>query len=58
MPYIVGSVPVVIGAPNIEDFAPSSGSLLHIKELSNVAEIAKKMKYLSENPDAYNDTLR
>ncbi|KAF3435405.1 hypothetical protein FNV43_RR22494 [Rhamnella rubrinervis] len=55
---VAGSVPVVIGAPNIQDFAPAPGSLLHIKELSDVDSVAKRMKYLAENPEAYNQTLR
>lgn len=53
-----GSVPVVVGAPNIQDFAPSNGSILHIKELSDVEWVAKKMKYLAKNPEAYNQSLR
>ncbi|GLT47278.1 hypothetical protein SLA2020_209860 [Shorea laevis] len=55
---VAGSIPVVIGAPNIEDFAPSPESILHIRELVDVPSVAKRMKYLSENPDAYNQSLR
>ncbi|KAA3468057.1 glycoprotein 3-alpha-L-fucosyltransferase A-like [Gossypium australe] len=55
---VAGSVPVVIGAPNIEDFAPSSDSYLHIKDLKDVRSIAEQMKYLAGNPDAYNRLLR
>ncbi|XP_022897122.1 glycoprotein 3-alpha-L-fucosyltransferase A-like isoform X1 [Olea europaea var. sylvestris] len=55
---VAGSVPVVIGAPNIQDFAPCSGSLLHIRELKDVDSVAKSMKYLAENPSAYNESLR
>ncbi|KAE8706092.1 Glycoprotein 3-alpha-L-fucosyltransferase A [Hibiscus syriacus] len=55
---VAGSVPVVVGAPNIEDFAPSPGSYLHIKELEDVGSVAERMKYLSENQDAYNESLR
>ncbi|KAL2456808.1 Glycoprotein 3-alpha-L-fucosyltransferase A [Forsythia ovata] len=55
---VAGSIPVVIGAPNIQDFAPSSGSLLHIRELNDVDSVAKTMKYLAENPSAYNESLR
>ncbi|OVA15676.1 Glycosyl transferase [Macleaya cordata] len=55
---VAGSVPVVVGAPNILDFAPSPGSVLHIKELDDVPSVAKTMKYLAENPDAYNQTVR
>ncbi|PON82064.1 Glycosyltransferase [Trema orientale] len=55
---VAGSVPVVIGAPNIQDFAPAPGSILHIRELGDVDSVAKSMKFLSENPEAYNQTLR
>ncbi|GMJ09780.1 fucosyltransferase 12 [Hibiscus trionum] len=55
---VAGSVPVVVGAPNIEDFAPSPGSYLHIKELEDIHSVAERMKYLVKNPDAYNQSLR
>lgn len=55
---VAGTVPVVVGAPNIQDFAPSPGSVLHIKELADVDSVAKTMKYLAENPDAYNQSIR
>ena len=50
---VAGSVPVVIGALNIQDFAPSPSSILHIKELKDVKPVAKTMKYLAEHPKAY-----
>lgn len=49
---------MVVGAPNIQDFAPSPNSFLHIKELKDAASVAKNMKYLAENPIAYNESLR
>ncbi|KAI3445981.1 hypothetical protein Pfo_002646 [Paulownia fortunei] len=55
---VAGTVPVVIGAPNIQDFAPSPGSLLHIREVKDVDSVAKTMKYLAENASAYNESLR
>ncbi|KAK4401655.1 Glycoprotein 3-alpha-L-fucosyltransferase A [Sesamum angolense] len=55
---VAGAVPVVVGAPNIEEFAPNPGSILHIKEVKDVDSVAKTMKYLAENPGAYNETLR
>lgn len=55
---VAGSIPVVVGAPNIQDFAPSPNSFLHIKELKDAASVAKNMKYLAENPIAYNESLR
>ncbi|TQD69724.1 hypothetical protein C1H46_044743 [Malus baccata] len=53
-----GSIPVVVGAPNIEEYAPAPGSILHIKELTDVESVAKRMKYLADNPEAYNQSLR
>ncbi|KAH9656038.1 glycoprotein 3-alpha-L-fucosyltransferase A [Citrus sinensis] len=52
-----GSVPVVVGAPNIQDFAPSLKSILHIRVVEDVKSVAKTMKYLAENPEAYNQSL-
>lgn len=54
---VAGSVPVVVGAPNIQDFAPSRKSILHIREIENAKSVAKTMKYLAENPEAYNQSL-
>ncbi|MCI16835.1 glycoprotein 3-alpha-L-fucosyltransferase A-like, partial [Trifolium medium] len=39
-------------------FAPYPGSVLHIKELQDVESVAKTMRYLAENPEAYNQSLR
>ncbi|KAL2537392.1 Glycoprotein 3-alpha-L-fucosyltransferase A [Forsythia ovata] len=55
---VAGSVPVVVGAPNIQDFAPSPGSILHIREVKDVDSIVNKMKYLAKNSSAYNESLR
>ncbi|KAL7002819.1 Alpha-(1,3)-fucosyltransferase 11 [Sarracenia purpurea var. burkii] len=55
---VAGSVPVVVGAPNIQDFAPSPNSILHIRELEDAEAVARTMKYLAENSDAYNQSLR
>eukprot|EP01018_Ginkgo_biloba_P029013 Gb_37238 [translate_table: standard] len=55
---VAGAIPVVVGAPNIEDFAPSPNSILHIKTVEDIKSIAQTMKYLASNPAAYNKTLR
>ncbi|CAA6664965.1 unnamed protein product [Spirodela intermedia] len=55
---VAGAIPVVVGAPNIQDFAPSPGSILHIRELKDVDLIAARMKFLAANPEAYNQSLR
>lgn len=55
---LIGSVPVVVGAPNIQEFAPSPDSILHVKQMTDIEPVAKRMKYLADNPDAYNKMLR
>ncbi|CAN1278562.1 Putative fucosyltransferase-like protein [Linum perenne] len=53
-----GTIPVVVGAPNIQDYSPGQGSILHIKSLEDIDTVAKTMNYLSENATAYNQALR
>ncbi|KAJ8766625.1 hypothetical protein K2173_001145 [Erythroxylum novogranatense] len=55
---VAGTIPVVVGAPNIQEFAPAPGSILHIKELEDVKTVAKTMNYLAGNPEAYNQSLK
>lgn len=54
---VAGTIPVVVGAPNIQDFAPAPGSILHIKELSDATSVANTMKYLASNPEAFNKSI-
>lgn len=55
---VAGSIPVVVGAPNIQEFSPSSNAILHIKELKDIPSVSKSMKYLADHPEAYNQSLR
>lgn len=52
-----GSIPVVIGAPNIKQFEPQLNSVLHITSLSSIPEVVDQMKRLSLDTQAYNDML-
>nr|GEU88302.1 glycoprotein 3-alpha-L-fucosyltransferase A-like [Tanacetum cinerariifolium] len=52
------TIPVVVGPPNIQDFAPAPGSILHIKDLKDIEPVSKTMKYLAANPAAFNESLR
>ncbi|XP_042407119.1 glycoprotein 3-alpha-L-fucosyltransferase A-like [Zingiber officinale] len=54
---VAGAIPVVVGAPNIQEFAPSPSSVLHIKELDDVESVAKTMKFLATNLNAYNKSV-
>lgn len=49
---------MVVGAPNIQDFKPGHGSVMHIKSLDDVPTVAKIMKFLDHSPEAFNQTLR
>ena len=53
-----GSVPIVTGPPNIDDFAPAENSLIYIKDLAEAKAAAQRIKYLAGNETAYNETLR
>ncbi|XP_047337462.1 putative fucosyltransferase-like protein [Impatiens glandulifera] len=55
---VAGSIPVVVGAPNIEEFSPCPGCILHIRELNDIVSVASTMFYLSKNPHAYNQSIR
>uniref|UniRef100_A0A0E0QK73 Fucosyltransferase n=1 Tax=Oryza rufipogon TaxID=4529 RepID=A0A0E0QK73_ORYRU len=55
---VTGAIPVVIGAPNIQEFSPGEGAILHIKELDDVPSIAKTMKHIASNQEAFNQSLR
>jgi glycoprotein 3-alpha-L-fucosyltransferase len=48
-----GSVPVVIGAPNVGEFAPSPKSFLYLGSLEDVPAVVERMKHLMENRSAY-----
>ncbi|CAI5461618.1 unnamed protein product [Closterium sp. Yama58-4] len=52
-----GSIPVVIGAPNIAEFAPSPNSYLEIKTLEDVPRVAQQMVTLAGNQTAYDEML-
>ncbi|THG18447.1 hypothetical protein TEA_023791 [Camellia sinensis var. sinensis] len=55
---IFGGVSAPLKLANIQDFAPSPSSFLHIRELEDANSVAKTMKYLAKNPDAYNQSVR
>lgn len=53
-PLIVGSVPVYLGAPNIEDYAPGENCYIDASKWDNPKELADYLLELSENDDMYN----
>ena len=56
-PWLVGSVPIVLGPPNIEDYAPGKKSYISISDYKTPEELAEHLKHLSNNKTAYNEYL-
>ena len=54
---VAGSIPVVVGAPNIRQFAPSENSYLHIKTLKDVQGVAQAMKRVMEDEKLYQEMV-
>jgi glycoprotein 3-alpha-L-fucosyltransferase len=52
-----GSVPIVVGAPNIADFAPSAHSFLHIRSPADAPLVAARIQSLADNASAYEALL-
>ena len=53
-PLIAGSVPVYLGAPNIEDFAPGEHCYIDASKWDDPNELADYLLELSQNDDMYN----
>ncbi len=44
-----GSVPIVIGPPNIADYEPAPGSVLAIHSMEDVPQVAARVQHLLQN---------
>ena len=56
-PLIAGSVPIVLGAPNVADFAPAPGSYLDVADFAGPAALAQRIRELCEDEAAYASML-
>ncbi|CAI5501777.1 unnamed protein product [Closterium sp. Naga37s-1] len=54
---VAGSVPVVVGPPNIADFVPDNTSYLHIASEEDIPRVARQMEAIAADKDAYNRML-
>lgn len=45
----LGSIPVVLGSPNVAELAPDMNSFIDVKDFSHPKELAKYLLYLDEN---------
>mmetsp|Transcript_13720 Transcript_13720/g.21425 ORF Transcript_13720/g.21425 Transcript_13720/m.21425 type:complete len:165 (-) Transcript_13720:28-522(-) len=54
-PLIAGSVPIYLGAPNVEEFAPSPHSFIDLRRFATAQELGGYLKYLNSNQTAYEE---
>lgn len=54
---VAGSVPIVIGAPNIAQFAPAPNSYLKLDSIDDVPAVVEKVQYLMAHDDEYEKML-
>lgn len=56
-PLIAGSVPVYLGAPNIEDYAPGNHCYINVRDYANPCALAAYLKAVLAKPGAYEEYL-
>lgn len=53
-PLQAGSVPVYLGAPNIDEFAPGSNCFINVSKFLSVKQLVDYLKLLDGNDELYN----
>jgi len=56
-PLIVGSVPVYLGAPNIDDFAPGEHCYINVAQFKGPRELAEYLIFAAGNQSEYDSYL-
>jgi hypothetical protein len=57
-PLIAGSVPVYLGAPNIEEFAPGDNCYINVNSFTSVKLLADYILELDNNDEKYEEYLK
>lgn len=57
-PLVAGSVPVYLGAPNIEEFAPGDKCYINVNSFPSMASLAAYLQELADNEDKYQEYLQ
>ena len=50
----MGSVPIYLGAPNVDDYAPGEHCFINVRDYDSPKHLAEYLQELLENPEAYN----
>jgi hypothetical protein len=56
-PLLLGSVPIYLGAPNIEDFTPGKNCHVNFNAFDSIKELAEFLIYLDSHEEEYNKYL-
>lgn len=56
-PLIVGSVPVYLGAPNIDEFAPGDHAFINVADFDGPAHLAEYLRFLATHEEQYAEYL-
>ncbi len=56
-PLIAGSIPIYLGAPNIDEFAPGEQCYINVTDFESAKSLAEHIMYLSEDENAYETYL-
>jgi hypothetical protein len=54
----MGSVPIYLGAPNIEEFAPGDNCYINVTDFSSIQELGEYIMELDSNEEKYNSYLK
>lgn len=52
-PLIAGTVPVYLGAPNVDDFAPGDNCFIDCREFKSPKDLARYLRHLDNTPEEY-----
>ncbi len=56
-PLVAGSVPVYLGAPNVEDYAPGLRCLIDVRDFDDPRALAERLQALADDEAAYAQLL-
>jgi alpha-1,4-fucosyltransferase len=55
--FVVGSVPIYWGAPNVEKFLPAPNAAIRVDDFASGRELALHLRFLMDNPAEYDAML-
>lgn len=58
MALTAGSIPIYLGAPNVDVFMPSSKSYINVRDYKTPQQLANYLKYLNKNNTAYEEYFK